>query len=150
MKHAFAIKSAILGVLLGSALGACATTGLSSEDKLAIYRANAGEPVNSFNYFGRINGWTSLGDSAIAVWTRPNEAWLLDLAGPCPDIEYTPTIGLTSQFNRVSANFDEVIALNRSSIQIPCRIDEIRPLDVTAIEQAEKTARDQLEASSGT
>ena len=136
--------------LLATALCACATTGMSDSDKLALYRSHAGAPVNSFHYFGQINGWTSLGDSAIAVWTRPNQAWLLDLAGRCPDIEYTPVIGVTSQFNRVSAKFDKVIARNRGSMEIPCQISEIRPLDVKAIRGAEKTARDQMAESSGT
>lgn len=136
--------------LLAATLSACATTGMSDSDKLALYRSHAGAPVNSFHYFGQINGWTSLGDSAIAVWTRPNQAWLLDLAGRCPDIEYTPVIGVTSQFNRVSAKFDKVIARNRGSMEIPCQISEIRPLDVKAIRGAEKTARDQMAESSGT
>lgn len=136
--------------LLAATLGACATTGMTDTDKLALYRSHAGAPVNSFHYFGQINGWTSLGDRAIAVWTKPNEAWLLDLAGRCPDIEYTPVIGVTSQFNRVSAKFDKVIARNRGSMEIPCQISEIRPLDVKAIRGAEKTARDQTAESSGT
>ena len=105
MKSSLAILA-----LLATALTACASTGMSDTDKLALYRSHAGARVDSFHYFGQINGWTSLGDSAIAVWTKPNEAWLLDLAGRCPDIEYTPVIGVTSQFNRVSAKFDKVIA----------------------------------------
>jgi hypothetical protein len=141
---------AVLGLLLASTMGACATTGMSDADKLATYRAHAGAPVDSFHYFGRISGWTPLGDSAIAVWTRPNQAWLLDLAGRCPDIEYTPVIGVTSQFDRVSAKFDKVIARSPGSIEIPCMISEIRPLDVKAIKQAEKTARDQSAESAGT
>ena len=145
MKSSLAILA-----LLAATLSACATTGMSDSDKLALYRSHAGAPVNSFHYFGQINGWTSLGDSAIAVWTKPNQAWLLDLAGRCPDIEYTPVIGVTSQFNRVSAKFDKVIARNRGSMEIPCQISEIRPLDVKAIRGAEKTARDQMAESSGT
>jgi hypothetical protein len=140
-----------IGLLLAScALGACATTGMSDADKLATYRAHAGAPVGSFRYFGRIDGWTPLGDRAVAVWTRPNEAWLLDLAGHCPDIEYTPVIGVTSQFNRVSAKFDKVIARSPGAIEMPCMISEIRPLDAKAIREAEKTARDQPAESSGT
>jgi hypothetical protein len=147
MKSSLAILA-----LLATTLVACATTGLSDTDKIALYRAHAGEPVKSFRYFGQINGWTPLGDRAIAVWTKPTEAWLLDLSGPCPDIEYTPTIGVTSQFNQVNARFDKVIARGRGSMEIPCQISEIRPLDVKAIRSAEKTARDQPQPaeSSGT
>ncbi|MEP6634015.1 MAG: DUF6491 family protein [Luteimonas sp.] len=141
------VAAMMLGAML--ALGACASNGgLRDAEKLAIYRAHAGVPVNNFQYFGSINGWTPLGDSAIAVWTRPNQAYLLDLYGPCQDIEYTPAITITNQMGRVNARFDKVIAHNRGSIEIPCTIQEIRPLDVKAIKQAEKTARDQ--ASAGT
>src|SRR3546814_266922 len=130
---------------------AYASTGMSDADKLATCRAHAGAPVDSFRYFGSINGWTSLCDTAVAVWTRPSEAWLLELTGPCPDIEYAPMIGVTSQSNRVSAKFDKVIAQGGgSTMQFPCRIETIRPLDVKAIKQAEKTARDQPAESSGT
>jgi hypothetical protein len=126
------------------ALGACATdAGLRDAEKLAIYRAHAGAPVSSFQYFGSINSWTSLGDSAIAVWTRPNQAYLLDLYGPCSDIEFTPVISVTNQMGRVNARFDKVIAHNRSSVDIPCTIEKIYPLDVKAIRAAEKSARDQ-------
>src|SRR3546814_10042364 len=106
--------TALASLLLAVTASACASTGMSDADKLATYRAHAGAPVSSFRYFGSINGWTSLGDSAIAVWTRPSEAWLLELTGPCPDIEYAPMIGVTSQSNRVSAKFDKVIAQGRS------------------------------------
>ena len=143
--------TALASLLLAVTASACASTGMSDSDKLATYRAHAGEPVSSFRYFGSINGWTSLGDEAIAVWTRPSEAWLLELTGPCPDIEYAPMIGVTSQFNRVSAKFDKVIAQGGgATMRFPCRIETIRPLDVKAIRQAEKTARDQPDESSGT
>lgn len=133
----------LCAALLALAMSACATSGLRSPEKLALYRANAGEPVNYFQYFGSINGWTPLGDSTIAVWTKPSDAWLLDLAGPCPDIEYTPIITVTNQQGRVYKNFDRVIARNRSSFEIPCPIKQIRPLDVKQIRAAEKSARDQ-------
>src|SRR3546814_8609286 len=75
--------TALASLLLAVTASACASTGMSDADQLATYRARAGAPVSSFRYFGSINGWTSLGDSAIAVWTRPSEAWLLELTGPC-------------------------------------------------------------------
>ena len=48
------------------------------------------------------------GDSALAVWTRPSEAYLLELSGPCPDLSYA-AIGLTSSMGRVSSRFDKVL-----------------------------------------
>ena len=141
---------AIASLLLAAVTAACASTGISDADKLATYRAHAGAPVRSFQYFGQINGWTPLGDSAVAVWTKPSEAWLLELSGRCPDLDFAPAITVTNQFNRVSAKFDKVIPRGSGSMVIPCQISEIRPLDVKAIKQAEKTARDQPAESSGT
>ncbi len=136
----------VAAMMVGAALalGACATdAGLRDEQKLALYRAHAGPPEPSFQYFGSISGWTPLGDSAIALWTRPNRAYLLELYGPCSDLEFTPVIGVTNQMGRVYARFDKVIARSRSSIEMPCNIKQIRALDVKAIKQAEKVARDQ-------
>ncbi|MGI8561482.1 MAG: DUF6491 family protein [Luteimonas sp.] len=147
MKSATGLAAALAAAL---ALGGCATDArLRDSEKLAIYEAHAGVPVDSFQYFGSINGWTPLGDSAIALWTRPREAWLLDLYGPCPDIPYAPAISVSNQMGRVSARFDKVLARGSTSIDIPCAIRQIRPLDVKAIRQAERVARDQP-ADSGT
>lgn len=131
-----------------ASLSACATDRAQRDaDKLALYNAHAGAPVSKIRYSGSINAWTPLGDSAIAVWTRPNEAYLLDLTGPCPDIEYTPAISITNTFGQISAPFDKVIVYSRGAVTMPCHIARIRPLDVKAIKQAERTARDTAQAS---
>lgn len=131
-----------LAVALALGLSACASGGLRDAERLELYRANAGEPVGSFNFLGRINGWTPLGSSALAVWTRPNEAFLLELFGPCQDLEYTTAIGLTSSANRVYARFDKVLVRSSSSINMPCNIQTIRPLDIKALRASEKELRE--------
>lgn len=124
-------------------LAACATGDkLGDGEKLALYRSHAGAPVGSFSFFGRINGWTPLGDSALVVWTKPSEAWLLELSGPCQDMAYTPAIGLTSNMNRVHARFDKVIVNSPGSMNIPCFIQQIRPLDVKAVRASEQELRE--------
>lgn len=125
-------------LLVATLLGCASTSRVSDAQKYAIYEANAGEAVDHFRYFGSINGWTPLGDSALAVWTRPSEVWLLDLSGPCQDLAFSSAIGVTSSMNRVSARFDKVLVRNRSSINIPCHIRQIRPLDVKGIRAAER------------
>jgi len=126
-------------VLAVFALAACASSPrISDAEKYALYDAHAGEAVDHFRYFGSINGWTPLGDSALAVWTRPSEAWLLDLSGSCQDLTFTPAIGLTSSMSRVSARFDKVLVRSSGSINIPCHIQQIRPLDIKAVRAAEK------------
>ena len=123
-------------------LAGCATGSILNAQKLDLHRSHAGEPVSSFNFFGRVNGWTPLGDSALAVWTRPGEAFLLELTGRCPDLDFAQAISLTSTQNRVHARFDKVIPLSSNPHRIPCHIAAIRPLDTRALRTAERELRD--------
>ena len=80
-------------------------------------------------------------DGVFALWTRPSQAWLVELYSPCNDIEYADTIGFRDTNGRLSARFDRVYVGSHSLIPISCTIKEIRPLDVKAIRLAEKDAR---------
>ena len=137
------MKTPILMAGLCLALAACATTGrLSSAEKLDLYRAHAGAPQNDMQFFGSLNGWTELGDSALAVWTRPSEAYLLELSGPCPDLSYATAIGLTSSMGRVSSRFDKVLVRDPTGgPRMPCFINSIRKLDVKALRTSEQELR---------
>lgn len=101
----------------------------SDAQRLAQVQAVAGAPVTKFRYV-RISGWESFGDQDLLVTTSPRTAWLLHLFGPCRDLEFDPAIGLTSQFGYVSAKFDKVLTKRAF---MPCRIDEIRPVDLKAL-----------------
>ena len=138
------MKRTILMLGLAVLLSACSTTRLSDAETLALYRTHAGEPVKDFQYFGQINGWTPLGNTALAVWTKPSQAYLLELYGPCQDLDYAPAISLSNFGSRVSARFDSVQVLGggTGSIRIACRIENIRPLDVKALKQAQKDLRE--------
>ena len=134
------LRTGFAVVLVAStALAACASTSnMTDAQKYALNDAHAGAPVDHFRYLGSINGWTPLGDDALIVWTRPSEAWLLDLSGTCQDLRSTPAIGLTSSMGRVNARFDRVLVRSTGSISMPCHIRQIRPLDVKAVRAAEK------------
>ena len=139
------MKRYCLLLVLGFALSACATTPKQSDaEKLALHRAQAGEPVKDFRYFGTINGWTPLGDSALVVWTKPSEAFLLELYGPCSSLEYAPAITLSNTMGRVAARFDSVNVRGggSSNMDIPCRIQTIRLLDVKGLKQAQQELRE--------
>lgn len=134
----------LLAALLAAvALAGCASAGPKLDDaqRLTLYRDHAGAPVDRFQYFGRIDGWTPLGDSALALWTRPSQAYLLELQGRCPDLEFAQAISVTNQMGSVHRRFDKVIVLGQQSIKIPCFIDSIRPLDVKALKQAQQEMR---------
>lgn len=137
-------------VLCALALTACATDRMADRERLALYRAHAAAPVQSFRYLSRIDGWTPLGNSAVAIWTRPNEAYLLEVDNPCPDLDFAQAIGLTSQFGVVYSRFDKVIPRTGAGgpEPMPCRIRQIRPLDVKALKSAEKDIRRQREEAS--
>jgi Family of unknown function (DUF6491) len=140
--------SSLLVALSGAG---CASSGdMRDADRLALYRANAGEPVDSIQYFGNYNGWTPLGGGTMALWTRPSQAWLVEVYEPCSDLDYAHTIGIRSIGGRLSARFDRIHVSNNGLIPLECTIKEIRPLDVKAIRVAEKDARAkrQVEAAS--
>jgi hypothetical protein len=137
-----AAKAVSTALLAGLVLGACASTpAMSDKDKLALYEQHAGAPVSSFMYTMRLDGWTPLGDSALAVWTAPTRAYLLKLYGPCYDLDYASVISLTRSTGQVWARFDRVIPRGVGpGPAVPCTIQSIQPLDMKAIRQAERDA----------
>lgn len=129
--------------LASLALAGCATNPAQRQaDELALYRSHAGAPVDSFPYFRPMTQWTPLGPDALAVWTAPARAWLLDVSG-CPDLEWAHAIQLSDSLGRVSTKFDRVTPLGTGITSVPCRIEQIRPLDVKSIREAERAARAQ-------
>ena len=134
-----------LALLAATLLAGCATgPKLSTTEKLALYRDHAGEPVKDFRYFGTLNGWSPLGDAALAVWTKPSEAYLLELSGRCPDLEYAMAISITQFGNRVSARFDDVLQLEVRTLRLgnssfTLEVDIRRQADQAAIARAEVT-----------
>jgi hypothetical protein len=136
------MKISLVAILtLTAIIAGCASTRLSDADELAMYRAHAGEPVRDFHYFGSLNGWQPLGDRALAVWTRPNQAYLLQLMGPCNDLDFALAISITNSMGEVSSRFDQVEVHGGSGIHMPCRIEEIRPLDVKGLKKAQSELR---------
>ena len=126
-----AVSLAITGC---SSLGS--TTAAEREAaSLARYEAAAGEAVPSFRFF-RIDGFTTLGDHVVAVWAGPRQAYLLTVEEPCLELRWSVSIGVTSSLNSVYANFDRIQTRDGS-----CRIRSIRPIDVAALRESEKAAR---------
>jgi hypothetical protein len=144
------MKPVFAGLAAALMLSGCATNArLHDADRLALYQQHAGEPVPSFRYFTSISGWTPLGDSALAVWARPNEAYLLTLNGSCTDLQFAMGISLTHQFRTVYARFDRVVPHgSTSTTMIPCPIREIRPLDIAAIKEAQREMREDVREAS--
>lgn len=137
----------MLSMVLAVGLGACSSSGqprATDAQRLAFYEAHAGEPVRSFRLFGRLNGWTPLGNNALVVWTRPSEAWLLDLT-PCQDLQFAVSITISNFANTVTSGFDTVTPHGPGMSQVarmPCRITRIRPIDTKALNQSREEIRE--------
>ena len=134
---------AMLGLVAG-----CASTRPSDADRLALYEAHAGAPVNQIRYVDPM-GWDRIDDQHVVLMMRPNESWLLTLSGPCLGWSTgSPFLGLSS-FNGMSlSRLDKVIV---SGSQVSCLIQQIRPLDVKALRAAEGAIRERAAAQpSGT
>ncbi len=144
------MKSLLLAAVAALMLGACATgPSLPESQRMQIYRDNAGAPVNNFHYFGSLHSWEPVGDAALVVWTRPSDGYLLTLAASCPQLDFARAISLSDQSGSVFAGLDSVTVLGQGT-NIPCRIEQIQPLDIDAARRAEDAAEAELQASGGT
>ena len=122
-------------------LAGCATNPAERErEQLALHREHAGAPVPSFRYYGRMTSWTSLGDQALAVWTSPSRAYLLHVDAPCNDLAFAQAIRLSESTGMVHARFDNVTPIASGMRSLPCRIREIRPIDVDGLREARRRA----------
>lgn len=133
----------LLAASLLGLLGACSSLPYAQRmgERQAAYAAAAGAPVNSFRFFN-LYSWEPLGDTELAVYTRPNEAWLLDLGG-CHDLMFVNAIGITSSVGQVMVGFDKVLTGRRN---FPCTITRIRPVDVKLLKLAQQKQR-QIESA---
>ncbi|MEZ5439029.1 MAG: DUF6491 family protein [Lysobacteraceae bacterium] len=118
--------------LLVVALTACSS--MSKREarvgKLARFEAVAGEPVRHFSYLN-LYSWEPLSDGALAIWTRPKEAWLLTVTQPCFDLSHVQSIGLSAVLGHNVGTMDYVLAGKQR-----CRIMSIRPLDVDKLRES--------------
>ncbi len=133
------VRSILVAALL-LLLTACSSVPYAQRvsESQAAYAAAAGEPVRSFRFF-TLYSWEPVGDRQVAIYTRPTEAWLLDLGGGCPDLAIGNSLGLTSNLNQVMVGFDKVIAGRNS---FPCTISQIRPIDVSKLKAVRQQQRE--------
>ncbi|HTM27820.1 MAG TPA: DUF6491 family protein [Rhodanobacter sp.] len=136
MSRSFLLTAGAL--LLGLLCAGCSSVPHAQRmnERQAQYAAAAGAPVRSFTYFS-LYSWEPLSDTQLAVYTRPNQAWLLDLGG-CQDLGFANAIGITSNINQVMVGFDKVLT-GRGNF--PCTISQIRPIDVKSLRLEQQKQR---------
>jgi hypothetical protein len=106
---------------------------ISKQD--AVTEANllkfAGPPIDSFTYLGRYDGFRTLGDMQVVIFTTINDAYLIRVLPPCINLRTADRVGLTSSNKTVNRTFDFVLADHER-----CRIDTIRHVDYAAVKRA--------------
>ena len=133
MKTSIAIVSAVAAAPM---LAGCASLKKSQLD----YHEYTGEPVKSF-YMSNFDGWAPVSKDELVVWAGINKAYLLKVAGYCPDLQFANAIAVTSTANTVD-KFEKVI-VGRDR----CFIQEIRPVDVKQMKEDRKLLREQQKAA---
>jgi hypothetical protein len=139
------VRNAVIALVALQLMAACASSPqMTREERIEWYRANAGEPVRSFFYSGHLRGWTALDERSIALWTRSNEAYLLEFFPRCPDLAFASTITISHQISRVNAGFDSVTVRRASGGigGVRCRIETIRPIDTTVVKEPRRNLQD--------
>lgn len=136
-------KTVLSAVMVSSVLlAACASAPASDKTahRAAAYAEAAGAPVRSFRNF-QLYSWEPVSSTQLALYTRPNEAWLIDTTGPCPDIMYATSITITSNMSNVQTMFDKIIPSSATGMPMPCTIGQIRPIDLAKLKAVEHEQR---------
>jgi len=142
------LTAASMVTLAGCAAGGPASrqapTGTPAEQRaLARYTAYAGPPISSFTWLGHFWSWEALGKDTLAVYTVPDEAYLLKVWPPC-DLRFViEAIGITSTARTVYAHADS-ITVNGAGTgpgRWRCPIDEIRKIDLKRMKADQRAQR---------
>jgi hypothetical protein len=128
-------------LLSATMLAGCSTVPrMGEQEKLALYMAHAGAPVDDVRYTSAM-GWDRIDDTHVVLNMRPRESYLLKVSGPCLDWgAATPTLGIETRTPmRLTAKIDRI---HVAGSPVSCRIEEIRPIDLAGL----RAARDAMEA----
>jgi len=70
--------------------------------------AVAPEPIESFNFFGRLDSWRAVDRDTLIVWTTAFRPYLVELGRPSPRLRFAHVIGISSTLGRVHSGLDEI------------------------------------------
>lgn len=117
---------------LAVAGAAHADTRATMQETLERYTPFVGEPVEAFTFWS-LHKWKPAGPTKLIVWPTIKDAYLVTVEDPCPRLEWARGIGLSSQqSHQVRVRTDYVETGGQR-----CRIEEIRPIDLEAMNAAQ-------------
>jgi hypothetical protein len=111
-------------------------------ERLERYQQYSGPPIDGFSYLGHYDGWNSLDEYHLVVWTGINTAYLITVLPPCNDLRFAERIGLTKTGSRVT-RLDSVLVRHWR-----CPISEIRQVDYLRMRQDMRKEREDATAQS--
>jgi hypothetical protein len=119
------MKKILALALMAFVATACASSLQRGKDEgpLSRYDGYIGEPIRGFTFM-RTDSWTPVDRDQLIIWTGINDAWLIKIAGSCPDLQFTNSVRVTSTVSEIT-KFDSVL-VGRDR----CPITEIRPIDI--------------------
>jgi uncharacterized protein YceK len=134
------MKTSLVTIVISAAvlLTGCASTLKKMNAPKLQYTEYAGEPVKSFYMRNHDGGWSPVSKDQLVVWSGINEAYLIQVAGYCPDLMFAQAIGVTNSAGTVD-KFEKVIVGGDK-----CFIKEIRPIDTKQMKADRKLLNEQL------
>lgn len=116
----------ILALTLMTFVATACASGLQrskGDEVLAQYDGYVGEPIRNFSAMST-RSWQPVSRDQLILWTDMNNAYLITVAGSCPDLQFVNSVSVTSTASTIS-NFD-LVRVGRDR----CPIKEIRPIDI--------------------
>ena len=141
----------VFGLLVALLAGCAGTPQMSDAERLARYKAYAGDPVDRFTQM-RIDNWESLDTNRLVLWNGRNEAYLLTVWDTCADLRQAQTITVVSASAHTVSVFDKIRVVKDPRFGPmmtgldTCPIREIRPVDVKQMRADEEAAKKQRAA----
>ena len=126
------MKKALV-IAAGLALAAASAAGAKDID----YRDYAvGEPLKEISYYQLYN-WQRSTDEAVVLWTKPSQAYVLQLANKCEALNSGRSKieigGVAEPRNTLSVNDVIIVGTMR------CKVAGIRALDIDAVKRDRKS-----------
>ena len=129
-------KWLLVAALISLSPFAHAETRAHEKEELARFEHFAGAPMDEFAMVELFRSQV-VGPENVVIWSTLRDAYLVRVQQPCRQLEWTHGLSVSqAQKWKVSRKFDSI------NVGTPCRILEIRPIDLAAMREAASGKKD--------
>jgi hypothetical protein len=129
-------RSLFAAMLIGLSTLAHADTRAHEKEELARFERFAGAPVDEFAMVELFRSQV-VGPENVVIWSTLRDAYLVRVQQPCRQLEWAHALSVSqAQKWKVSRKFDSI------NVGTACRIVEIRPVDLAAMNEAARAKKD--------